>query len=446
MMLNVSTIEDAMERLEQAIRLNGTDYLDLVKTLRSFHADTVGQAAACVDLLIPATEIELIDISAAAGRILAESVISEHDVPGFDRSTVDGYAVRAADTFGASESLPAMLRLDGSIKMGRSAGIMLASGCCREIATGGAMPEGADAVIMIEDTEPADPEDELRYLLKPVSPGQNIIFRGDDITAGSCLLAAGITLMPHHIGALAALGKTSVSVLRKLKIALISTGDELVKPGDNLTDGQIYDVNASMLTAMLKRAGTEINSFGIVSDELADLTSAISSASEDHDLVIISGGSSAGDRDHAAAAIAKHGQPGVIQHGLAVKPGKPTLIGLSDRLPIIGLPGHPVAAWFMADQIVLPLINLLCGRKPLIRKSIDAILARAIPANHGRQGFSAVMLQEDQRSQMPSAVPIASKSGLITTLRATDGYIMIDRNQEGLNSGSKVQVYLWEEQ
>ncbi|NLW11680.1 MAG: molybdopterin molybdotransferase MoeA [Clostridiaceae bacterium] len=445
MMLNVSTIEDALARLEQSINQYGTRYGNLTNALRAVVSDRVETAAGLINRAIRPADYEKIEIYHAAGRILAEDILAPLDVPGFDRSTVDGYAVSAADTFGASQSLPAVLRLDGSINMGKPAGSPLAGGFCREISTGGALPEGADAVIMIEDTEPASQEDELRFLLRPVSPGQNVIFRGDDIMAGTCLLTSGTTLKPHHVGALAAIGRTTVTVLRKLKIALISTGDELVQPGHELSDGQIYDVNNDMLAAMLKRANTEISCIGIIADELDDLKQTISQAGKAHDLVIISGGSSAGERDHAAAAINQLGLPGVIQHGLAVKPGKPTLIGLADQLPIIGLPGHPVAAWFMADQIIDPLIELLSGRKPRIRKTIVAVLARAVPANHGRQSFIAVSLRDQSGSLLPIAVPAASKSGLITTLRSTDGYIIIDRDQEGLSRDSEVTVYLWED-
>lgn len=426
MMLNVCSIEEAYARLTSAIEVNGSRYSETCTTIN-------------------AADVEEINIRDAVGRILAEPVISEIDVPGFDRSTVDGYAVIAADTFGASFSLPAMLRFDGEIMMGETTGSGLDSGMCRGISTGGALPVGSDAVVMVEDTEPIDAADDLRYIYKPVSPGQNIIFRGDDVVVGTEMLPVGTLLKPHHLGALAATGRELVQVVRRLRIALISTGDELKQPGDKLHDGQIYDVNSTMLASMLKKPGTEIYSIGVVADELELLTKTMRQVCASCDLLILSGGSSAGDRDHVAQAINQLGKPGVIQHGLAVKPGKPTLLGLADQVPIIGLPGHPVAALFMADQIVLPLIDLLSGRETLPRRTIEAVLARSLPANHGRQSFIAVKLE--QSSQYPEkkvAVPAASKSGLITTLRQTDGYIIIERNCEGILAGNTVQVYLWE--
>ena len=489
MLLNVTSIESAMRKL--------TDQLDISCRYRTLISQ-LPQANNQQDL-------ETVDIQDAAGRFLAETVTASFDVPGFNRSTVDGYAVRAADTFGASEALPAMLRFEGDILMGHGAANKLTAGTCQGIATGGALPEQADAAVMIEDTEPAHSEDSMRYILKPVSPGQNIIFRGDDVKQGQPLLHAGLFLKPHHIGTLAAVGYSKIKVARKMRVALISTGDEIRSPGQPLGEGQIYDVNTPMLAALITRKNINVNFCGIVSDQLDVLKEALQRAWQAHDLIILTGGSSAGEKDHAAGAISELGHPGVLQHGLAVKPGKPTLIGQVDGVPIIGLPGHPVAAWFMADQIVMPLLELLSGRKPQTRKTVKAVLSRTLPANHGRQSFIAVKLDlsdakdaednlsiekqtkenqttlnqikensnkekqtkenldkensnkensnkensteenaDKENKALPLAVPIVSKSGLITTLRMTDGYMIIERDCEGLSAGSLIDVYLWE--
>lgn len=388
--------------------------------------------------------INTIPLEQAVGRILAEDVFAKKDVPSFDRSTVDGFAVRAADTFGASASLPAALRFAGEIAMGSEPEHALSAHQCMGIATGGALPIGADAVIMLEDVEsvPDDP-DPVRYLYKSVSPGQNLIFRGDDIRQNERLLPAGTRLMSHHIGALAALGLADVPVLKRITAGLVSTGDELVPPGQKLLPGQVHDVNTPLLTAMMAEAGVETMRFGIVPDVKNKLTETIRQAWQTCDLVIVSGGSSAGARDHVAEVISGLGKPGLLMHGLAVKPGKPTLLGYADQVPVIGLPGHPVAACFMAEQLVLPLIDRMYQRPVRRRKQIQARLKSRIPSNHGRQTFVPVRLAATRTDALPLADPLTAKSGLITALRSSDGYITIDRDCEGLNEQTIVTVHLW---
>ena len=378
---------------------------------------------------------ESVELTDALGRILAEPVFAEADVPAFNRSLVDGYAVHASDTFGASESMPAILKLDGEVRMGQSAGRPLQPKTCQAVPTGGQIPAGADAMIMIEDVD--DFGDGFRYMNRAVSPGSYLIFRGDDIRQGDVLLAEGTRLETRHLAAAAAAGLGRVTVRRRLTVAVISTGDELVEPGKPLEDGQIHDVNQIMLTVMIRQAGAVPCPYGIVPDDFEKLKSVMKQAKIDCDVIVISGGSSVGTRDHVAAAIEDAGKPGILQHGIAVKPGKPTLLGLCDGKPVIGLPGHPVAAWFMASQLLLPLLYRMQRLPEPRAATIEARLSRRIPSNNGREEFILIQL-----SGTDTATPVFAKSGLITLLSRCQGYIRIPRDCEGLDQGSLVAVTL----
>ena len=397
------------------------------------------------------TESESVDLADALGRVLSGPVLVPQDVPAFNRSQVDGYAVRASDTFGASGSMPSILRLDGEVKMGEPAGEPLTAGTCRAVPTGGQIPAGADAMIMIEDTD--DFGDGFRYMNHPVSPGNHIIFRGDDIREGELLLPAGIRLETRHLAAAAAAGLGQVSVIRLLRVAVISTGDELVDPGTPLSECRIHDVNQVMLTAMIAHAGAKPCKYGIIPDEFSQLLNIMKQAQSACDVIVISGGSSVGARDHVAAAIEATGQPGILQHGIAVKPGKPTLIGLCGSTPVIGLPGHPIAAWFMASQLLLPLLYSMQSRPEPEALTIEARLIRKIPSNTGREEFVLVQLSGRGISGYPgkedtvavdsiTAEPVFAKSGLITLLSRCQGYIQIPRDCEGLEEGTMVTVAL----
>lgn len=396
-------------------------------------------------------EAESVDLAHALGRILAGPLLAPADVPAFNRSQVDGYAVRAADTFGASEASPSILRLDGDVKMGLPADIPHIAGSCQSVPTGGQIPAGADAMIMLEDTD--DFGDGSCYLNRPVSPGSHIIFRGDDIREGDLLLPAGIRLQTRHLAAAAAAGLGQVSVTRLLRVAVISTGDELVDPGEPLTEGRIYDVNQVMLTAMIAHAGAKPCNYGIIPDDFSQLQNVMKQAQSACDVIVISGGSSVGARDHVAAVIEATGLPGILQHGIAVKPGKPTLIGLCDGKPVIGLPGHPIAAWFMASQLLIPLLYRMQKRPEPKVKTIEARLSRRIPSNTGREEFVLIQLsgngnggnQDNGGRNEPdsiSAEPVFAKSGLITLLSRCQGYIQIPRDCEGLDEGTAVTVIL----
>lgn len=382
----------------------------------------------------PIDRTETVHLSEALGRVLAEDILAEEYVPDFDRSTVDGYAVRAADTFGCSDAVPAILNLTGEVRMGESTDLRITRDSCAYVPTGGAIPEGADCAVMIEYTE--DYEDGTIGILKPCAPGMNMIFRGDDVFPGKTVLKAGRTLCPQDIGAFAAIGKTVVPVRPKLRVGVISTGDELVDAEEKPGPGQVRDVNTPMLTALLLEFGAEPVNFGIVIDDELKLREKTVAALQTCDAVILSGGSSAGVKDAACRIIERFGK--LLFHGIAVKPGKPTILGRAGNKPLIGLPGHPVAAFFVAKLFVLPLLGRLEGGTAK-RYPVEAELSESINANHGRMQINACRLETGEGRF--KAVPVRSKSGLITQLAGADGYLIIDRDCEGLAKGTEVQVF-----
>lgn len=388
---------------------------------------------------------EPVSLALARGRVLALDLMAKSDVPDFDRSQVDGFAVRAEDTFGASESLPAMLSLIGEVAMGTSTNLEIGLGECAYVPTGGMIPQGADAMVMIEHTESFDPT--LRLISQRVAPGQSITKRGDDCLAGQTLLLAGHILRSADLGALAALGQKQVEVIAPVRIAFLSTGDELVdvSQSDKITAGQIIDVNRPMLIAAAEKLDATISDYGIISDQLDLLLDTIKKATLENELIIISGGSSVGSRDYVEQAINQAGQPGVLLHGIAVKPGKPTLAGNCDGKLVIGLPGHPVAAWFMFDQLVKPLILAMSGRQTALDESParQARLTMRLPSNHGREEFVLVRLIKDpDQTGKWLAEPIVTRSGLVTQLTSGDGYLRIPRDSEGLETGTLVDIHL----
>ena len=388
------------------------------------------------DKFRPVAELaESVPLTAAAGRTLSEDIIAKEYVPDFNRSTVDGYAVRAADTFGCSDAIPAILSLQGEIRMGEDAGFALLRENCAYVPTGGALPEGADCAVMLEYTE--DYGDGTIGILKPGAPGMNVIFRGDDVYPGKVVLQAGRVLSAQDIGALAAVGRTAVPVQRKLKIGVISTGDELVPPGQKPLPGQVRDVNTALLSALLTEQGAEVHSYGIIVDDEDLLLETVTRAVQECDAVLLSGGSSVGVKDASCRIIESLGE--LLLHGIALKPGKPTIMGRAGNKPLIGLPGHPVAAFVVARLFVVPLLDRLSGReRPLW--SVTAELSESVGANHGRAQVNPCrLLRQDGRVL---ALPIRSKSGLITPLAGADGFFCIERDCEGLPKGAPVQVYL----
>jgi molybdopterin molybdotransferase len=387
--------------------------------------------------------IETVPLDRALGRRLAAPILAPFDVPPFDRSQVDGMAVHAADTFGASETTPAILRFAGEVHMGQAETIPLAAGHCMAVPTGGLLPPGADAMVMIESVELLDLA--TRLITHSVSPGNQVTRRGDDAKAGQTVIPAGRLLGSQEIGALAALGLHAVEVAGlSLRVGILSTGDELVDAAGPASSGMIHDVNGPMLAASVREAGAVPIPYGIVPDQLDQVQAALGRALLETDLVLISGGSSVGSRDFVEPAIQAAGQPGLLFHGLAIKPGKPTLAGLCDGKLVFGLPGHPVAAWFVFEQLVRPILNHLRGVEPPSRPTIAARTTCRIPSNHGRAEFLLVRLVPDPTPDHTDwlAQPLATRSGLVTLLAASDGYICIPRDCEGLAEQEPVTVHL----
>lgn len=381
----------------------------------------------------PVNRVETVPLEEALGRRTAEQIAAEEFVPDFNRSSVDGYAVRASDTFGCTDAIPAILKIQQEILMGEGADFRLAPGNCAAIPTGGAVPEGADSVVMIEYTE--DYGDGTVGISKPAAPGQNMIYRGDDVRPGKSVIRKGSILSPQDIGALAALGIYKVPVQASIRVGIISTGDELVSPEEKPGEGQIRDVNSLLLDAMFSDAGFQTVRYGIVRDEEALLKAAVEKALEECDAVVLSGGSSVGIRDAASRVIESFGS--LLFHGLAMKPGKPTILGGKGNQPVIGLPGHPVAVFFVARLLVLPLLAHLEGRT-LGKETVSAQLTENVSANHGRAFYCACRLKQENGTYL--ADPIRAKSGLITSLTEADGYFCIERDCEGLPAGAEIKI------
>ena len=381
----------------------------------------------------PLGQTELVSLTDAMGRILAEDIAAQEYVPDFDRSTVDGFAVKASDTFGCSDAIPAILPLQATVLMGEGADFPLSQGACAAVPTGGAVPKGADSVVMVEYTE--DYGDGTIGIAKPAAPGMNMIFRGDDVYPGKVILKKSRVLSSADIGALAAIGCVQVPVAKKLTVGVISTGDELVPPEVPPGPGQVRDVNSPMLEAMLTAFGCKVINYGIVIDDEALLSEKVNQAIAECDAVLLSGGSSVGVKDAACRIIESAGQ--LLLHGIAIKPGKPTILGKAGEKPIVGLPGHPVAAYFITKLFVQPLLGRLTGRD-MTAYTVTAKVTESISANHGRAQYHCCRLTGTGGELY--AQPIRGKSGLITTLAGTDGYFCISRDCEGLPQGAEIQV------
>ncbi|HDK26362.1 MAG TPA: molybdopterin molybdenumtransferase MoeA [Candidatus Atribacteria bacterium] len=387
--------------------------------------------------------IEDTNIKDSLGKVLAEEIVSPCNLPGFIRSTMDGYALRAEDSFGASESLPSYLRLIGEIKMGSKSELKINPGEAVKIFTGGMLPEGANAVIMWEYTSEID--DTTIELRKSVAPGENIAREDEDLKAGEVLLKEGHKLRPQDIGVLAGIGKVKVKVSKKPRVAIISTGNEVVPPQDVPQVGEIRDINSYTLGACVKKANGIPIYGGIVKDEANFLEQEIREFIEKDrvEAVVISGGSSMGSRDITLEVLSKLGKPGVLIHGVSVKPGKPTIIAIADNRPLFGLPGHPVSAMIIFDLFVRPLISWLQGEdyNNVFSPKIEAELISNVASDPGREDYIRVVLYEENGKFY--AKPILGKSGLISTMVRASGLVKIGLNVEGLKKGSKVMVRLF---
>jgi molybdopterin molybdotransferase len=384
-------------------------------------------------------ESERVKISEAMGRILSEDVLSRYPVPLFRRSSVDGYAVRAKDTQGATESLPAFLEVVEEVLMGQEAKSVIISGQCAYVPTGGMIPEGADAMVMVEYCESFDEDNIAVY--DAVSPGRNMVGIGEDMLENTILFSRGVVVRAQEIGAMAAAGIRDVSVYKPMRLTVISTGDEVVDANTLPELGQIYDINTYALVALAEKHGFRVVHSVVLRDEEELLKETVQEAMKFSDMVVVSGGSSQGKKDVTAKVIDELGTPGVFTHGLALKPGKPTIGGYDEESStiLIGLPGHPVAAMMVFELICVWILEELTGKKK--RKMIHATMETNVASAPGKATSQLVELIEGEEGYL--ARPIFGKSGLITTLTRADGYTIIDMNKEGLKLGEVVKVQLF---
>ena len=397
---------------------------------------------------------ESLDATLALGRVTAEDILAPHPLPEFPRSSMDGYAVRAADTFGASESLPAYLTFVGEIPMGAPADLSLEPGQCALIHTGGMLPVNADAVVMLEYTQhvgaesprPDRPTKIEIEILRAVAVGENVITIGEDVRAGQVVIPRGTSLREPEIGGLMALGITHLRVAKKPRVGLISSGDEIIEPDQLSSPGKVRDVNAHTLSALVTRAGGEALRYGIVKDDFAALQTMAQKALTECDLVIITAGSSASTRDMTADVIRSLGAPGLLVHGINTRPGKPTILGVANGKTVIGLPGNPVSALVNGYLFVMPVIEKLLGLIPRPRATIQAKLTVNLSSQAGREDWWPVKLKgignRESGTGTWEAEPIFGKSNLIFTLASADGLLRIQPDATGLSTGEIVEVVL----
>ena len=375
-------------------------------------------------------------------RVLSGNLLSPENLPNHPRSTMDGFAVRAADTFGASSSMPCYLEIDGNVAMGQMPEGEVTQGKCFRIATGGLLPKGSDAVVMFEHTIPVD--EKMIEVVKSVGVGINLIDRGEDIKKDSPALEKGHLLRPQDLGLLAGLGISKLAVYEKPKVGILSTGDEIVPWSESPPPGKIRDINSITLSGLCRRLGARVTDYGIVTDSEDTFFATVKQATRENNVVLFSGGSSVGMRDLGERVIEKLGNPGILVHGVALKPGKPIIIGLSNGCAIFGLPGHPVSAMVCFEFFVEPALRLLSGiahPDKTLKPSVTALLDRNINSAAGRLDLVRVRLEE-RKNDIPLAVPVLGKSGSISTLSRAHGYFLIDEASQGLNKGTTVQVHL----
>ena len=404
---------------------------------------TAGEVLSILDGIEP-LPTEPVSLALACGRRLASDITACEPSPHFARATMDGYAVRARDTFGASESLPALLERSGEVVMGETPRLPVAPGKAMEVPTGAMLPDGADAVVMVEYTSVLD--NTTIEITRPVAPGENVLKPGDDIVLGETLFRQGAMLRPQDAGVLAALGIVEVEVFRVPLVALISTGDEIVPVETRpLAPGKVRDINSFSLAAQIKSAGARIGMQERVSDRIEDLVSACQEALIDHDVIVLSGGSSVGVRDYTTQVLAALPDSELLVHGVAIRPGKPTIFGRAGGVLFWGLPGQPVSAFITCQAFVLPSLQKLQGMmEPELARAcaIRAILNRQLPSVHGRTDYVPVALSRGSGGAM-EASPIFGKSGEIGILARANGYVVIAEHVEGLDRGAEVSVFFF---
>ncbi|HBG74564.1 MAG: molybdopterin molybdenumtransferase MoeA [Chloroflexi bacterium GWB2_49_20] len=384
-------------------------------------------------------QIVMIPTIESLGKVVARDIRSLHPLPYFPRSMVDGYAVYSSDTFGASDSLPTYLALIGEVQMGKNTNYVHALGQAFLIHTGGMLPSNSDAVIMVEDTQKVDTDEvEIR---KAVAPGENVLGIGEEIGKDEVVIPAGVKMRSVEIGGLMALGIMDLAVRASPKIGIISSGDEIVQPNQELRNGQVRDVNSYLLSALVTQWGGDPIPYGIVPDNLNDLLVVAKRAHAECDVVIFTAGSSVSMRDMTAEAIKSLGKPGVLAHGVNIRPGKPTILAVCSGKPVIGLPGNPVSAYVTAKLFVAPLIRYLLGLKnegfqPTIRAELQA----NVPSQAGREDWVPVKLEKFGNDW--KAIPIFTKSNFIFSLVSSSGLMCIPADHTGAEAGEFVDVFL----
>ena len=394
---------------------------------------------------------EEVGLRQVCGRYLAEDIFADMDAPSFRRSVVDGYAVRAADTFGVSESIPVFLESLGSIQMGQASTLFIGPGQTAYVPTGGMIPQGADAMVMVEYIDRLG--ENMVSINRPAAPNAHIMNIGDDFHVGEQFFSKGHRVTAKDIGLLAACGKAQIAVYRKPKLSVISTGDELVEPDTKPGPCQIRDINAYAISAYAEALGAEVLDLAIIPDEVDAYREAAMKAMEKCDMVILSGGSSAGNKDFTAQVVGSLGKPGVVTHGLAIRPGKPTIIGIfTDReelKTVIGLPGHPLSSIMVFDVVVGTFLRKYYLGNEEDPRAIHAKITENIHAGEGRTTYQLVNLTRGEGVEGHSergwlAEPIRGKSGAIAQLARAHGYVTIPLGSEGLRAGETVEVTLIE--
>lgn len=382
-------------------------------------------------------QVEKIPLTESLGRILAQDIEVESPVPHFRKSTVDGLAVRAADTFGASESMPALIQNQGEVLMGLAPSGSLKAGEGMLIPTGGMLPGASDAVVMVEYLD--DFGDGLYGVTKPIAPGENLIDTGEDLNVGEVIIPKYTKVRPQEMGLLAAQGIICVPVLPRLTVGILSTGDEIVSPEVNPAPAQTRDINGYTLLGQALAAGAQARYYGIVKDDRELLRQTLKTMLKENDVVLLSGGSSVGARDFSAQLIEELGEPGLLFHGLAIRPGKPTIGGIVEEKLILGLPGHPASAMVVFDCLVRPWLDATAMKNQHYPEP-EGLLTQNLYSGTGREEFVRVRLvpeRDDWRVE-----PIRGKSGLISTMVQADGFVHIGLNTEGIEAGKRVKVSL----
>lgn len=408
--------------------------------MQFYNVKSVEETWAIIDEMVkPLQETVTLPLPQARGHVLAEACVAREDVPGFDRSTVDGYAVKAEDTYGSSESSPQFLEVVGEIKMGEEARMPIKRGQAMAIPTGGMLPPGSDSVIMIEHCEDIDG---LLNTYRPVAPLENVIQRGEDVRQNQVVLERGSRLRPQELGILAALGYSEVKVTRPVKVGYLSSGDEIVPyQTKKLQIGQVRDINQVTVAALVEEWGGVPKLGGIVKDDFNQFKQAAQQLLDEVDFLVLSGGSSVGTKDFTTEVIQSLGEPGVLVHGVSVKPGKPTIFSMAGEKPVLGLPGHPASAMLIFLLFGQPILNRLQGDiTKFTSRRMEARVTQNIASSPGRADYIRVRLHKRENEWW--AEPVLGKSGLISTLVASDGLLEINSVKEGVREGEQVPVLL----